>query len=72
MCEICGTTFRVGLMTFKGGLTVDVCVWCHEDENKIVGWLKQQIYTALEANPDYKRLSDDAVEHAATFGGRRK
>ncbi len=56
-CEVCGTNLRVGKITV-GSVTLNICVWCHEDEPKLKAWFMREMEAALEASPDYRRLSD--------------
>lgn len=58
VCEICGTSLRVGKMILPGEVSFDLCVWCHEDEDRVVKWLMRELTSALESSPEYKRLPD--------------
>ncbi len=57
-CQICGNKHIASTLTFPGGLKIDLCGWCYEDEGKVIDWLARELETAMASSPDYERLPD--------------
>jgi hypothetical protein len=55
-CDVCGTPHRLGKMTLPGDATFTVCVWCHEDKDRLQKWLAGLMKQALDESPDYEPL----------------